>query len=262
MGECLKTIVHEDYPEQWPLLLHWIKHNLQHNLQDQQVYGALFVLRILTRKYEWVFSLFLLYLENCQFMIKCILLLQCNCLTSIAISSWDLFWNYCCQILLRKSFTYLFYLIFWGSYVLTIHFQYSLSLWSPWELMWILYAMWCRFKSDEERIPVYHIVEETFPHLLNIFNSLVQITNPTIEVADLIKLICKIFWSSIYVCHWLLCFEFSFFSIKWVQWMRTVNIRINSMTQKQLAPAYEMLTWSQISSHFFPKIFPNLTVPL
>lgn len=128
-------------------------------------------------------------------------------------SSWDMFWNYCCQILLRKSFTYLFYLIFWGSYVLTIHFQYCLSLWSPWELMWILYAMWCRFKSDEERIPVYHIVEETFRHLLNIFNKLVQIANPTIEVADLIKLICKIFWSSIYVCHWLLCFEFSFFSL-------------------------------------------------
>ncbi|KAL0432978.1 UNVERIFIED_CONTAM: Importin beta-like SAD2 [Sesamum latifolium] len=103
LGECLKTIIHADYPEQWPTLLHWVKHNLQ----DQQVYGALFVLRILSRKYE--------------------------------------------------------------------------------------------FKSDEERIPVNHIVEETFPHLLNIFNRLVQIVNPSIEVADLIKLICKIFWSSIYL---------------------------------------------------------------
>lgn len=56
-----------------------------------------------------------------------------------------------------------------------------------------------RFKSDEERTPVYHIVEETFSHLLNIFNKLVQIPNPSLEVADLIKLICKIFWSSIYV---------------------------------------------------------------
>lgn len=57
-----------------------------------------------------------------------------------------------------------------------------------------------RFKSDEERTPVYRIVEETFPPLLNIFSRLVQIPNPTLEVADLIKLICKIFWSSIYVC--------------------------------------------------------------
>ncbi|KAI4338873.1 hypothetical protein MLD38_023880 [Melastoma candidum] len=103
LGECLKTIIHADYPEQWPHLLDWIKHNLQ----DQQVYGALFVLRILTRKYE--------------------------------------------------------------------------------------------FQSDEERTPVHHIVEETFSHLLNIFNKLAQIINPSIEVADLIKLICKIFWSSIYL---------------------------------------------------------------
>ncbi|BFG15638.1 hypothetical protein CerSpe_019120 [Prunus speciosa] len=56
-----------------------------------------------------------------------------------------------------------------------------------------------RFKSDEERTPVYRIVEETFPPLLNIFSRLVQIPNPTLEVADLIKLICKIFWSSIYL---------------------------------------------------------------
>ncbi|KAJ8774330.1 hypothetical protein K2173_011579 [Erythroxylum novogranatense] len=105
LGECLKTIIHADYPEQWPRLLDWIKHNLQ--LQEQHIYGALYVLRILARKYE--------------------------------------------------------------------------------------------FKSDEERTPVYHIVEETFSHLLNIFNNLVQIPNPSIEVADLIKLICKIFWSSIYL---------------------------------------------------------------
>ncbi|KAG6406065.1 hypothetical protein SASPL_133662 [Salvia splendens] len=103
LGECLTTIIHADYPEQWPALLHWVKHNLQ----DQQVYGSLFVLRILSRKYE--------------------------------------------------------------------------------------------FKSDDDRIPVNHIVEETFPNLLNIFNQLVQVANPSVEVADLIKLICKIFWSSIYL---------------------------------------------------------------
>ncbi|KAG4378146.1 hypothetical protein GLYMA_18G282800v4 [Glycine max] len=102
LGECLKTVIHSDYPEQWPHLLDWVKHNLQ----DQQVHGALYVLRILSRKYE--------------------------------------------------------------------------------------------FKSDEERVPVYRVVDETFPHLLNIFNRLVQIVNPSLEVADLIKLICKIFWSSIY----------------------------------------------------------------
>ncbi|OEL15220.1 Importin beta-like SAD2 [Dichanthelium oligosanthes] len=55
------------------------------------------------------------------------------------------------------------------------------------------------FKSEEERIPLYQVVEESFPRLLNIFSKLVQIPNPPIEVADLIKLICKIFWSSIYL---------------------------------------------------------------
>ncbi|XP_062108054.1 importin beta-like SAD2 homolog isoform X2 [Humulus lupulus] len=105
LGECLKTIVHADYPEQWPRLLDWVKVNLLQD--DSQVYASLFVLRILSRKYE--------------------------------------------------------------------------------------------FKSDEERVPVHHIVEETFPSLLNIFNKLVQIANPPVDVADFIKLICKIFWSSIYL---------------------------------------------------------------
>jgi hypothetical protein len=64
-----------------------------------------------------------------------------------------------------------------------------------------IFMLCWRFKSEEDRIPLYHIVEETFPRLLGIFSKLVQIVNPPIEVADLIKLICKIFWSSIYVCY-------------------------------------------------------------
>lgn len=105
LGECLKTIIHADYPEQWPHLLDWVKLNLSQD--DPQVYAALFVLRILSRKYE--------------------------------------------------------------------------------------------FKSDEERVPVHRIVDEIFPSLLSIFNKLVQIANPPVDVADYIKLICKIFWSSIYL---------------------------------------------------------------
>lgn len=105
LGECLKTIIHADYPEQWPHLLDWVKLNLSQD--DPQVYAALFVLRILSRKYE--------------------------------------------------------------------------------------------FKSDEERVPVHRIVDEIFSSLLNIFNKLVQIANPPVDVADYIKLICKIFWSSIYL---------------------------------------------------------------
>ncbi|OIT27271.1 importin beta-like sad2 [Nicotiana attenuata] len=48
LGESLKIMIYADYPEQWPTLLRWVKHNLL----DQQVYGILFVLRILSRKYD------------------------------------------------------------------------------------------------------------------------------------------------------------------------------------------------------------------
>uniref|UniRef100_A0A803NAB9 Uncharacterized protein n=1 Tax=Chenopodium quinoa TaxID=63459 RepID=A0A803NAB9_CHEQI len=46
LGECLKTIIHVDYPEQWPGLLHWVKHNLQ----DQQLNEFLESLEVLLAK--------------------------------------------------------------------------------------------------------------------------------------------------------------------------------------------------------------------
>ncbi|WZZ29102.1 hypothetical protein YC2023_012503 [Brassica napus] len=49
LGESFKTIIYVDYPEQWQRLLDWVKYNLQ----NQQIYGALFVLRIPDRKYEF-----------------------------------------------------------------------------------------------------------------------------------------------------------------------------------------------------------------
>jgi hypothetical protein len=57
----------------------------------------------------------------------------------------------------------------------------------------------CRFKDEEERMPVYTIINTTFPVLLEILNHLLALPNPAVEVADLIKLILKIFWSSAYV---------------------------------------------------------------
>ncbi|KAJ7539565.1 hypothetical protein O6H91_11G100300 [Diphasiastrum complanatum] len=126
LGECLKTVIHSDYPDEWPLLLPGIDANLKS--QDQQrIYGALFTLRILTRKYE--------------------------------------------------------------------------------------------FKDEEERLPVHVIIDTTFPVLYEIFKYLLAIPNPPIEISDLIKLICKIFWSSSYLeipkllhdpnvfMAWMLCFH-------------------------------------------------------
>lgn len=106
LGDGLKSVISDDYPEKWPSLLSSIDANLKS--QDQQrIYGALYALRILTRKYE--------------------------------------------------------------------------------------------FKDDEERNPVYQIIERTLSTLLEILNYLLTMLNAPIEVADLIKLICKIFWSSIYL---------------------------------------------------------------
>ncbi|RRT63855.1 hypothetical protein B296_00015257 [Ensete ventricosum] len=125
LGECMKTIIQYDYPEQWPGLLDWIKHKLS----DQQIFAALYVLRVLSRKYK--------------------------------------------------------------------------------------------LKSDEERTPLHLIVDETFPLVLNKFTKLVQIVNPAIEVADLIKLICKIFWSSIYLEIPQKLFDLNIFS----EWMfRFLNL--------------------------------------
>lgn len=54
LGECMKTVIHADYPEQWPLLLSSVDVNLK-SRDQQRVYGALYALRILTKKYEYVF---------------------------------------------------------------------------------------------------------------------------------------------------------------------------------------------------------------
>lgn len=72
LGECLKTIIHADYPEQWPCLLEWVKENLQ----ASNVYGALFVLRILARKYEWVY-----YVYSYIFFPACLIALHTGLLT-------------------------------------------------------------------------------------------------------------------------------------------------------------------------------------
>ncbi|KAH7428022.1 hypothetical protein KP509_10G071600 [Ceratopteris richardii] len=55
------------------------------------------------------------------------------------------------------------------------------------------------FKDEEERRPLYQIIETTFSTLLNFLNYLLSLQNPPIEVADLMKLTCKVFWSSVYL---------------------------------------------------------------
>ncbi|EIE23737.1 ARM repeat-containing protein [Coccomyxa subellipsoidea C-169] len=106
LGECLKAIVHVDFPESWPGLLPIVLQNLG-SQEQQRLYGALFALRILTRKYE--------------------------------------------------------------------------------------------FKDEEDRIPLGTLVDATFPILLRIFQGLLASESASLEVAELLKLVCKVFWSTTYM---------------------------------------------------------------
>ncbi|BDA47636.1 Importin-7 [Coccomyxa sp. Obi] len=106
LGECLKSIVHVDFPERWPGLLPIVLQNLS-SQEQQRLYGALFALRILTRKYE--------------------------------------------------------------------------------------------FKDEEERAPLGTLVDATFPLLLRIFQGLLATDSAALEYAELLKLVCKVFWSTTYM---------------------------------------------------------------
>lgn len=57
----MKSIVHADYPQRWPQLVPLLDSNMKAGAaHPQRLYGALYTLRILARKYEWVPSLVLL----------------------------------------------------------------------------------------------------------------------------------------------------------------------------------------------------------
>eukprot|EP00899_Mesostigma_viride_P026574 jgi/Mesvir1/7100/Mv09206-RA.2 len=55
------------------------------------------------------------------------------------------------------------------------------------------------FKDEEERGPMRPIVNAFFPIILQMAEALLQVENPGAEVAELLKLICKIYWSSTYL---------------------------------------------------------------
>ncbi|KAG9148191.1 hypothetical protein Leryth_014126 [Lithospermum erythrorhizon] len=59
---------------------------------------------------------------------------------------------------------------------------------SCWSFLWS--------ESYEYRYPVSRAIKKLFPHLLNKFEELVQIENPSMEIAEPVKLICKMFLSS------------------------------------------------------------------
>ncbi|KAK2079907.1 hypothetical protein QBZ16_002302 [Prototheca wickerhamii] len=55
------------------------------------------------------------------------------------------------------------------------------------------------FKDEEDRLPLLEVVNSTFPALLALFQSLLASDSGAPELAELLKLVCKIFWSSTYM---------------------------------------------------------------
>ncbi|CAL5220954.1 g3058 [Coccomyxa viridis] len=55
------------------------------------------------------------------------------------------------------------------------------------------------FKDEEDRAPLTGIVNGAFPVLLQLFQSLLASKSPAVEIAELQKLVLKIFWSATYM---------------------------------------------------------------
>lgn len=55
------------------------------------------------------------------------------------------------------------------------------------------------FRDEEERGPLEVTTNVTFPILLPLFETLIATDSPSLDLADMIKLICKTFWSASYM---------------------------------------------------------------
>ena len=52
------------------------------------------------------------------------------------------------------------------------------------------------FRDESDRAPLVAVIEATFPSVLSVFQTLLANPSPSPDLADLLKLCCKIFWSS------------------------------------------------------------------
>eukprot|EP00216_Chloropicon_sp_CCMP2111_P001287 CAMPEP_0198243276 /NCGR_PEP_ID=MMETSP1446-20131203/26275_1 /TAXON_ID=1461542 ORGANISM="Unidentified sp, Strain CCMP2111" /NCGR_SAMPLE_ID=MMETSP1446 /ASSEMBLY_ACC=CAM_ASM_001112 /LENGTH=1052 /DNA_ID=CAMNT_0043927057 /DNA_START=26 /DNA_END=3184 /DNA_ORIENTATION=+ len=55
------------------------------------------------------------------------------------------------------------------------------------------------YKNEDERVPLYEIVNSVFPILVQIFQQLISLETKVVEHVEMMKLICKIFWSTVYL---------------------------------------------------------------
>lgn len=55
------------------------------------------------------------------------------------------------------------------------------------------------FRDESDRAPLVAVINTTFPAVLTVFQSLLANPSPSPDLAELLKLCCKIFWSSCYL---------------------------------------------------------------
>ena len=72
------------------------------------------------------------------------------------------------------------------------------------------------FKDEAGREPINAIVQQTFPTLLRMMHTVVQSGTEAVEAAEILKLICKTFWSATYLSLPVPMREYEFFG-KWME---------------------------------------------
>ena len=55
------------------------------------------------------------------------------------------------------------------------------------------------YKSEEDRPPLYQVVNSVFPVLIQILQQLMSTETKTLEIVEMLKLCCKVYWSTVYL---------------------------------------------------------------
>jgi hypothetical protein len=55
------------------------------------------------------------------------------------------------------------------------------------------------YKNEEDRVPLYNVVNSIFPTVIQIFQQLIATEVKTLEVVEMLKLCLKVYWSTIYL---------------------------------------------------------------
>ena len=55
------------------------------------------------------------------------------------------------------------------------------------------------YKNEEDRVPLYNVVNSVFPLLIQVLQQLLSSEVKSLEIVEMLKLCCKIYWSTVYL---------------------------------------------------------------